>query len=115
MTQYITYEVSERAYDISCPDPECDAKGELTAAEIYELAGPEVSERHKAVRLDTEVALDKSRTWCPAPDCDTVCHICTSSSILTPSKDEGLPVHCPKCDKEFCSLCSANYHPGKDT
>ena len=25
---------------------------------------------------------------------------------------EAVPVKCPSCDKEFCSLCSANWHPG---
>jgi len=110
MLQYVAYEVAERAYDISCPDPECVAKGELTEREIEAVAGADVAVKHRAVRLDTEVALDRNRTWCPAPDCGTVCHICPSE---LPPEGEGLPVHCPKCNKEFCSLCSANYHPGK--
>ena len=25
---------------------------------------------------------------------------------------QGVPVSCPTCDKEFCSLCSATWHPG---
>ena len=25
---------------------------------------------------------------------------------------QGVPVACPTCDKEFCSLCSAAWHPG---
>ncbi len=63
--------------------------------------------------------MDKSRTWCPAPDCGTICHICapSSSSVAATASaaatETGVSVSCPSCEKEFCSLCSANFHPGK--
>ena len=64
--------------------------------------------------LYAEVALDSNRAWCPQAGCNTICHICTSSEQANTNqrKAESLPVKCPSCDKEFCSLCSANWHPG---
>ena len=64
--------------------------------------------------LFAEVALDTNRAWCPQAGCNTICHICTSSdnNSTTKRKFESVAVKCPTCDKEFCSLCSANWHPG---
>ena len=61
-----------------------------------------------------EVALDSNRAWCPQVGCNTICHICnsTEASSTNHRKIEPVPVKCPTCDKEFCSLCSANWHPG---
>ena len=62
-----------------------------------------------------EVSLDKNRAWCPRADCDTICHVCDPPDP-NPSKPgplEAVAVHCPSCAKEFCSLCSSNWHPGK--
>ncbi len=53
MQQYVAMEVSEGAYDISCPDPECDKNGVLQAAEIENFAGKEVADRHRIIRLNT--------------------------------------------------------------
>lgn len=59
-----------------------------------------------------------------------MCHICrtvhnSSSSLLTdssrsktqakaqlPRQPSAVAVSCPSCEKEFCSKCSANWHPG---
>lgn len=56
-----------------------------------------------------EVALDSNRAWCPQAGCETICHICTTNGHTVGS---GVPVKCPSCDKEFCSVCSATWHPG---
>ena len=67
----------------------------------------------KWIFLFTEVALDANRAWCPQVGCNTICHICTSENKnINQKKAEAVPVKCPTCDKEFCSLCSANWHPG---
>ena len=36
------------------------------------------------VRLNTEVSMDATRTWCPSAGCDTICHICagTKSQVI---------------------------------
>ena len=63
--------------------------------------------------MNEEVALDKNRAWCPGADCQTVCHVCDPADCGGKNKDNGVAVRCPSCTKEFCSLCSSNWHPGK--
>ena len=57
----------------------------------------------------SEVALDANRAWCPSKDCGALCHVCDESS----SADAPKAVKCQSCSKEFCSLCSGNWHPDK--
>jgi len=106
MQQYITFEIMEGAYDISCPDPACPIQGVLNQQQMESLTDKELVEKHRTFRLNTEVSLDAARTWCPSAGCDTICHICAGT------KSQGVPVSCPTCVKEFCSLCSATWHPG---
>ena len=70
------------------------------------LVPPELSTKLTNVFPSPEVSLDANRTWCPSAGCETICHICTGT------KSQGVPVTCPTCVKEFCSLCSASWHPG---
>lgn len=53
----------------------------------------------------SEVHLDPQRTWCPAADCQTVCHIALSESGAL------VPVECPACHLTFCSSCKEAWHP----
>eukprot|EP00092_Neocalanus_flemingeri_P008234 GFUD01008879.1.p1 GENE.GFUD01008879.1~~GFUD01008879.1.p1 ORF type:complete len:723 (+),score=158.25 GFUD01008879.1:627-2795(+) len=106
MQQYINFEVMEGAYDISCPDPGCPIQGVLNQVQMEGLTDKELIDKHRTFRLNTEVSLDAARTWCPSAGCDTICHICAGT------KSQGVPVSCPTCVKEFCSLCSATWHPG---
>lgn len=53
----------------------------------------------------SEVHLDPQRTWCPAADCQTVCHIAPSES------GAPVPVECPACHLAFCSSCKEAWHP----
>jgi hypothetical protein len=53
MAQYVTFEVMSGSYDISCPDPDCDIQGVLQVNEIENLAGKDVSDKHKRFRLNT--------------------------------------------------------------
>ena len=71
------------AYEISCPDPACEKDGVFQLHEIEQLVPKDLVEKHKAFRLNTEVALDSNRTWCPKPGCNTICHICASSTTLS--------------------------------
>ena len=98
------------AYEISCPDPACDKEGIFQFLEIEALVSKDLVEKHKAFRLNTEVALDANRAWCPKPGCNTICHICASSTTLN-HKIKARAVNCPKCEKEFCSMCSSSWHP----
>ena len=53
MHHYITFEVMQGAYDISCPDPECDKQGVLNLGEMELVVGKETMDKHRAFRLNT--------------------------------------------------------------
>ena len=53
LVQYVTYEVMSSAYDISCPDPECEKQGVMHMSEIDNLVGKELADKHKMFRLNT--------------------------------------------------------------
>lgn len=52
MKAYVEFEISEGAYDISCPDAQCSSNGVLHQEEIKRLAGNELLEKHKVYRLN---------------------------------------------------------------
>ncbi|KAL1517841.1 hypothetical protein ABEB36_001552 [Hypothenemus hampei] len=106
MQAYVEFEVSEGAYDISCPDAQCQSQGVLQLDEIKRLAGNELLEKHKKYRLNREVELDKSRMWCPRAGCETVCQLCPSQPCSPQS------VLCPTCSTDFCSNCKLEWHEG---
>lgn len=52
MKAYVEFEISEGAYEISCPDAMCTAQGILTVDnEIAALVSTELLEKHKRFRL----------------------------------------------------------------
>ncbi|XP_076264260.1 E3 ubiquitin-protein ligase RNF144A isoform X2 [Rhynchophorus ferrugineus] len=106
MKSYVEFEISEGAYDISCPDAKCPAQGVLQQDEIKRLAGNELLEKHKKYRLNREIELDKSRCWCPRAGCETVCTLCPSQPCSPQS------VSCPTCSTDFCSNCKLEWHEG---
>jgi hypothetical protein len=53
MQQYIGFEVMSSAYDISCPDPECEKQGVMQIPEMEALVGKELMDKHKTFRLNT--------------------------------------------------------------
>eukprot|EP00093_Oithona_nana_P009688 09688.XXX_96590_93889_1 [CDS] Oithona nana genome sequencing. len=110
LKQYLGFEIMAGAYEISCPDSQCEKESIFQLEEIEKIVGKDLTEKHKTFRLNTEVALDSNRAWCPKPGCNTICHICASATNLT--KSSAHSVNCPKCEKEFCSSCSGNWHPG---
>ena len=93
LIQYISFEIMAGAYEISCPDPACEKDGVFQLHEIEQLVSKDLVEKHKAFRLNTEVALDSNRTWCPKPGCNTICHICASSTTLSNTVSSNLFVY----------------------
>lgn len=127
MKAYVEFEISEGAYDISCPDAQCSSQGVLQQDEIRRLGGNELLEKHQKYRLNRgqhffcsailhedwpwlffiEVELDKNRTWCPRAGCETVCRLCPAQPCSPQC------VLCPSCSTDFCSNCKLKWHEGK--
>ncbi|XP_066256393.1 E3 ubiquitin-protein ligase RNF144A-like isoform X1 [Euwallacea similis] len=106
MKAYVEFEISEGAYDISCPDAQCSSQGVLQQDEIKRLAGNALLDKHIKYRLNREVELDKSRMWCPRAGCETVCRLCPTQPCAPQS------VLCPTCSTDFCSNCKLEWHQG---
>ncbi|XP_075165786.1 uncharacterized protein LOC142238121 [Haematobia irritans] len=75
MKAYVEFEISEGAYEISCPDAQCPEQGAMTLPEIAMLTTTNLMKKHHRYRLNREIELDKTRTWCPRAGCETVCLI----------------------------------------
>ncbi|XP_065203899.1 uncharacterized protein LOC135833990 [Planococcus citri] len=103
---YVEFEINQGAYSISCPDAQCEKQGIIMLEEIESLVSLENIVKHKRYRLNKEVEMDKSRTWCPRAGCETVCTLC-STDRCTPQS-----VHCPTCNMDFCSNCRTSWHAG---
>ena len=77
MQQYITFEVMEGAYDISCPDPDCPTQVIITITiidittiitmsliiTVQHLVSQGVLTQHQMERLTDKELLDKHRTF----------------------------------------------------
>ncbi|XP_058125764.1 mediator of RNA polymerase II transcription subunit 1 [Anopheles ziemanni] len=138
MTAYVEFEISEGAYEVSCPDAQCPAQGILTIAEITALASSSLVEKHHRYRLNREVELDRFRTWCPKAGCETICLVgpaaaeqqqqqknqtnqtsasasCSDRIVPLSPSSTSMPspcaVHCPTCREDFCSGCKKTWHP----
>ncbi|XP_067630865.1 putative mediator of RNA polymerase II transcription subunit 26 isoform X2 [Eurosta solidaginis] len=134
MKAYVDFEITEGAYEISCPDAQCPAQGIMTLAEIANLTTTNLMKKHHRYRLNKEIEMDKTRTWCPRAGCETVCligagpHSDATPSTSTGGAGVGCPkvgfadshgntqqnlcaVQCPSCKDEFCSACKKAWHP----
>lgn len=52
MKAYVEFEIEEGAYEISCPDAQCDWSSVLSLKEISSLVTPELMEKHQKFRLN---------------------------------------------------------------
>ncbi|XP_053875731.1 E3 ubiquitin-protein ligase RNF144B isoform X4 [Malaclemys terrapin pileata] len=90
---------------ITCPDMVCLNHGTLQEAEIASLVPVDQFQLYQRLKFEREVHLDPCRTWCPAADCQTMCHVELSDS------GQPVPVECPACHLKFCSSCKEVWHP----
>ncbi|NWI62167.1 R144B ligase, partial [Todus mexicanus] len=106
LRQYIQMAIQECCGSpITCPDMLCLKQGTIQEAEIACLVPVDQLELYKRLKFEREVHLDPQRTWCPAAECQTVCHIPPSES------GAPVPVECPSCRLTFCSSCEEAWHP----
>ncbi|XP_017866816.1 PREDICTED: LOW QUALITY PROTEIN: uncharacterized protein LOC108616248 [Drosophila arizonae] len=83
MRAYVDFEITEGAYEISCPDAKCPAQGAISLPEIANLTTTNLLKKHHRYRLNREIELDKTRTWCPRAGCETICMVGTASTATT--------------------------------
>lgn len=55
MKAYTEYEIEKGAYEISCPDAQCEQGVMLSLKEISSLVGPELMDKHHKFRLNRGV------------------------------------------------------------
>lgn len=55
MKAYIEFEIEEGAYEISCPDAQCEHGAILSMKEISSLVSAELVEKHHKFRLNRGV------------------------------------------------------------
>ncbi|KAL2739367.1 putative E3 ubiquitin-protein ligase RNF144A [Vespula maculifrons] len=108
MKAYVEFEIEEGAYEISCPDAQCEQGAILSLKEIRSLVSAELTEKYCKFRLNRDVSMDTKRAWCPRAGCETICSINSNGSSSTLPG----PVHCPNCSTDFCSLCREAWHSG---
>ena len=53
MVRYLTFEVMAGAYEISCPDQDCEKQGVLNLSEMESIVGKEMTDKHRSFRLNT--------------------------------------------------------------
>ncbi|TDG47072.1 hypothetical protein AWZ03_006509 [Drosophila navojoa] len=83
MRAYVDFEINEGAYEISCPDAKCPAQGAISLPEIANLTTTNLLKKHHRYRLNREIELDKTRTWCPRAGCETICMVGSSAGTAT--------------------------------
>lgn len=52
MKAYVEFEISEGAYELSCPDALCSAQGIVSLVEISQLASSSLVAKHHRYRLN---------------------------------------------------------------
>lgn len=52
MKAYVEFEISEGAYELSCPDALCNAQGVVSLVEVSQLVSPSLVEKHHRYRLN---------------------------------------------------------------
>ncbi|CAG7835930.1 unnamed protein product [Allacma fusca] len=107
---YVSFEIQEGAYEISCPDANCEKQGVLTLAEIEALVPKSLVDKHAKFRLYREIEKDGQLTWCPSPGCETVCRI-QEGAEKDLSGVRRSTITCTTCSKTFCADCKLNSHP----
>lgn len=111
MRQYLQVMIVEgNIMAITCPDAACKKQGRLQPSEIANLVEAKLFDRYKRLRHQREVDLDPNRTFCPEAGCETVCHVCSTSSG---ESTKPIAVDCPTCGLKFCSICKSGWHTTK--
>ncbi|XP_016987157.2 uncharacterized protein LOC108050153 [Drosophila rhopaloa] len=105
MRAYVEFEISEGAYEISCPDAKCPAQGAISLPEIANLTTTNLLKKHHRYRLNREIELDKTRTWCPRAGCETICMV---GGAAQPAQSSAI------CQMDESPSTSQSYSPQQE-
>ncbi|XP_076332547.1 putative E3 ubiquitin-protein ligase RNF144A-A [Tachypleus tridentatus] len=108
LQQYLTVNIQDGNVVITCPDGECRKAAKILVSEVEKFVDPAVYKQFKRFKLNREVELDPTRTWCPGINCETICYV-----RPTVKGEESVAVFCSKCGFTFCSVCKEKWHPSK--
>ncbi|KAG1660185.1 putative E3 ubiquitin-protein ligase [Nymphon striatum] len=100
--EYVRVTIDYGVVSIPCLTINCKNSGFITVEEIEKLIGKKYADQFRQFLYLRDIESDPTRSWCPTPDCETVCNV--------PQKAFD-PVICPTCDAVFCSFCSEKWHP----
>ncbi|KAH8371300.1 hypothetical protein KR093_006830 [Drosophila rubida] len=121
MRAYVEFEITEGAYEISCPDAKCPAQGAISLPEIANLTTTNLLKKHHRYRLNREIELDKTRTWCPRAGCETICMVgapapvTASASASAPAADAAaVAVAGSICQMDESPSTSQSYTPQQE-
>ena len=99
LCDYINEKVRNGLTNISCPNTTCPIF--LTYEEIQKIGGDVTYERFLTIKLNQVIAMDPKRTWCPVPDCNTICNIVEIEATVDGMCTRTKCSTCPSCHHEF--------------
>lgn len=104
LEQYVLFSISNgNVLKLPCPDALCRKSGQLTTNEVSQLVNGEMFQKYVVLRRKKEVAVDKTKSFCPMVGCDGIC-------CGIPGASE--PTTCQECGYTFCFDCKESWHIG---
>lgn len=102
LQQYLSYSINNgNVVKIPCPDPLCPKTGQLSKNEISTLVNNKMFEKYIELRKKKEVAVDKTKSFCPMAGCDGICDGIPGAAQ---------PTACQECGCTFCFDCKESWH-----
>ncbi|XP_015754338.1 PREDICTED: probable E3 ubiquitin-protein ligase RNF144A-A [Acropora digitifera] len=74
LQQYLLHSINNGSVlKIPCPDALCPNSGQIRKKEVALLVNDKLFQKYTALRKKKEIALDKTKAFCPIAGCDGVC------------------------------------------
>lgn len=102
LQQYLLHSINNGSVlKIPCPDALCPNSGQIRKKEVALLVNDKLFQKYIALRKKKEIAVDKTKAFCPIAGCDGVC-----SGV--PGTEQ--PAVCKECGYSFCFDCKESWH-----
>ena len=99
LLEYIDERIGNGLTNIACPNTNCNVF--MTYEEVQKIGGDAIYERFLVVKLNQVIATDPRRTWCPVPDCNTICSVIETETNVDGLSGKTRIASCLKCHHEF--------------